>query len=51
MFIVAKRGIRLRKSFWVWSIILWMFILAPAALLTMHIHYDPEPKRRKLAVG
>ena len=38
MFIVAKRGIRLRKSFWVWSLILWAIVLGPGAVfLTMHI--------------
>ena len=46
MFIVANRGIRLRKSFWIWMLLAWVMAFGPGAVfLTLHIHYDPEPKQ------
>ena len=46
MFIVARRRIRLRRSFYFWAFLL----LLGAVGLTMHVHYDPalnEPKNSK----
>jgi hypothetical protein len=39
MFIVERKGTRLRKSFFVWAFL----ALFGAVGLTMHIHYDPSP--------
>jgi len=44
MFIVARPGIRLRKGFYIWTGLL-MLLLGLGGLLTMHIHYDPDPRR------
>ena len=41
MFIIARRGTRLKRSFFVWS-----FLMIFGALgLTMHVHFDPTEKR------
>jgi hypothetical protein len=42
MFIVARRGIGLKKSFYFWAFLL----LLGAAGLTMHVHYDPTKPNR-----
>jgi hypothetical protein len=39
MFIVAQRGIGLKKGFFFWGFI----ALCGAVGLTMHVHYEPEP--------
>ena len=41
MFIVARRGIRLRKSFFFWAFLLLFGVLG----LTMHVHHDPTPRK------
>jgi hypothetical protein len=38
MFIVERRGLRLKKGFFVWAFI----FLFGAVGLTMHAHYDPD---------
>jgi hypothetical protein len=43
MFIVEQRGIRLKRSFFIWSFLL----LFGAVGLTMHVHYDPTSRRQK----
>ena len=37
MFIVERRGLRLKKGFFVWAFIFFF----GAVGLTMHVHYDP----------
>ena len=37
-------GDAVAPPFWIMSLIVFAFFLAPLALLTMHIHYDPKPK-------
>ncbi len=37
MFIVARRGLRLKKSFFIWAFV----FLFGALGLTMHVHFDP----------
>lgn len=43
VFIIARRGIRLRKSFFFWTFV----FLFGAIGLTMHVHYDPTPREPK----
>jgi hypothetical protein len=41
MFIIARRGTRLKRSFFVWS-----FVMLSGALgLTMHVYLDPTEKK------
>jgi hypothetical protein len=43
MFIVARRGLKLRKSFYFWA---FLFLFGPLGL-TMHVRYDPTPRKLK----
>jgi hypothetical protein len=47
VFIVPRRATRLGKRFFFWSFLL---LLGPLAL-TMHVHYDPTPRKPKDANG
>jgi hypothetical protein len=42
MFIVERRGLRLKKGFFVWSFLLLIGALA----LTIHVHYQATRARR-----
>jgi hypothetical protein len=41
MFIITRRGTRLKRSFFVWSFLM----LFGAVGLTMHVHVDPTDKK------
>jgi hypothetical protein len=41
MFIVARRGFRLRSPFFFWAFVCLLIGLG----LTMHVHYDPEGRQ------
>jgi hypothetical protein len=43
MFIVARRGIGLKKAFYFWAFLLLFGALA----LTMHVHHEPTPGKTK----
>jgi hypothetical protein len=38
MFIVARRGTRLKRGFFIWCFVMFFGLLG----LTMHVHYDPD---------
>jgi hypothetical protein len=50
MFIVEDHNSKWTKRSWVWTVIL-MLILFHAAALTMHIHYNPGPKKKAHRAG
>ena len=47
MFIVERPGFKLTESFYYVAIVLLIFTF-PIAMLTMHIHFNPSPKRKAL---
>jgi hypothetical protein len=46
MFIVARRGIRLSRRFWFWTLLLFLLFGYWGVVLTFHVHFAPDPPPR-----